>query len=82
MNENFLDERKVILALRDVFKGPDSYVRERRKIVQRIKQEDSVAIRALLIEHGIDTVGDKAKALLEERVLRFVLADFTSSSGR
>jgi hypothetical protein len=74
MAKNPPDERLVYLALKNIFKGEGSQVRNPKKIRKQIEKHlDEGEIRTLIAEHNIDNICNTARKLLEDEIFTSTL---------
>jgi hypothetical protein len=61
------DKRRVFLAYRTVFTGPNAHIRKSKK-VQEVIQQHRQSFELLIKDFGFNKVVDIVKALLDQRV--------------
>ena len=67
MANSLADSRRVFLAYRTVFTGPQAHIRRSKKIREVIEQHES-SFKPLIKDFGLNKVVDIVKALLDQRV--------------
>lgn len=72
-NKNPPDERVVYLALKNVFKGDKTWVRQPKTIRKLIKDQENGEVADLINSHDLDTICKTARTLLTEQVFESTL---------
>ena len=63
-----IDEQAIHSALKDIFKGSNSRLRKRKRVLEHIAKQQSSEVRELIYQHSIDAISDVAIDLLKNNV--------------
>ena len=74
MTSNLPDQRVVYLALKEFFKGPDSQIRQAKKVREVIQRAQvDFDVRDLIQQHNIENVCSVTRSLLEQQLFESTL---------